>query len=40
MFSLFNVRCWMFTFKITPYGINVTGECLQNNLSLMGEYPV
>ena len=35
------IRCWTFdvrcsSFKTTPYGINVTCECLQNNLALMG----
>jgi len=25
------------SFKTTPYGINVTCECLQNNLALMGQ---
>ena len=32
--SMFDVR--RSSFKTTPYGINVTCECLQNNLALMG----
>ena len=39
----FFIRCWTFnvrcsSFKTTPYGINVTCECLQNNLALMGSF--
>jgi hypothetical protein len=42
--SLFDVRCSMFSlfdvrrssFKTTLYGTNVTCECLQNKLELMG----
>jgi hypothetical protein len=39
--SLFDVRCWTFdvrrsSFKTTLYGKNVTSECLQNNLTLIG----
>jgi hypothetical protein len=26
------------SFKTTPYGINATCECLQNNLALMGKW--
>ena len=33
MFDVLSVRCS--SFKTTPYGINVTFECLQNNLALM-----
>jgi hypothetical protein len=40
----FLIRCWTFdvrfsSFKTTPYGINATYECLQNNLALMGPSP-
>ncbi len=39
--SLFDVQRWTFdvrrsSFKTTLYGINVTRECLQNNLALRG----
>ena len=33
--SMFHVR--RSSFKTTPYGINVTCECLQNSLALMGK---
>jgi len=32
---MFDVR--RSSFKITPYGINATCECLQNNLALMAK---
>ena len=32
--SMLDVRCS--SFKTIPHGINVTCECLQNNLALMG----
>ena len=37
MFNLFNVG--RSSFKPTPYGINATCECLQNNLALMHPIP-
>ena len=37
---MLDVRCWTFIFKITPYGINVTCECLQNNLGLRRFDPI
>jgi len=34
--SLFDVQRWTFDVRrSSPYGINVTWECLQNNLALM-----
>jgi hypothetical protein len=34
---MFDVQSvWRSSCKTTPYGINVTCECLQNNLALMG----
>jgi len=35
---MFDVRCS--SFETTPYGINATCECLQNNLALMMVVPV
>ena len=33
---MFDVRCS--SFKTTPYVINVTCECLQNNLAITGSF--